>query len=249
MLTAYDASMASLLQEAGVDLLLVGDSLGNVVLGHETTLTVTLPQMIHHGAAVVRGAPRSFVVVDMPFGACRTTDVALDSAVQILNQTGAQAVKLEGGHSFAPTVARLVDLGIPVMGHIGLMPQSVHQIGGYRMHGKSQDEITYLLESANALEKAGAFALVLECVVPELAREITESIRIPTIGIGSGAGCSGQVLVINDLLGLGTRPVPKFVRPTADLAPLIRSAVSTWIQSLPPPAPSSVLPAPEREAR
>ena len=229
MLTAYDHVMASLLDQAGIEIILVGDSLGNVVLGHETTLRVTLEDMIRHAAAVYRGTERAMVVCDLPFGTATDPETALRSAIAVLRETGCQAVKVEGGIAAAPTVARLVEQGIPVMAHIGLTPQSVHQLGGYYRHGKGAAKAKELIEAAQRLQDAGAFAIVLEFVVPELAEKITQLLEIPTIGIGSGPGCSGQVLVINDLIGFNVRPVPSFTKPKADVAGIVRKAVGEYI--------------------
>lgn len=229
MLTAYDATMAELVDMAGVDMILVGDSLGNVVLGHETTLPVTLDDMIRHAGAVRRGAQRALIVCDLPFGSVTNEDVALASAVRVIKETGVEAVKIEGGLRMAPVVERLVAHGIAVVAHIGLTPQAVHQMGGYYMHGKDEASAERLRAEARALEAAGAFAIVLECVTPSLAAEITGSLAIPTIGIGSGSDCAGQVLVINDLVGLNTRPPPSFARPRADVASVIRAAIGEYV--------------------
>lgn len=229
MLTAYDATTAALVDAAGVDMILVGDSLGNVVLGHETTLPVTLDDMIRHAAAVKRGSARAMVVCDVPFGAATDPETALASAVRIMKETGVGAVKLEGGLAMVPTIERLVAQGIAVVGHIGLTPQAVHQMGGYFMHGKDETGANRLRAEAKALETAGAFAVVLECVVPALAAEITRGLAIPTIGIGSGPDCAGQVLVVNDLIGLSVAPPPGFVRPKADAAGLVRQAVGAYV--------------------
>jgi 3-methyl-2-oxobutanoate hydroxymethyltransferase len=232
MLTAYDAITAALLDQAGIDLILVGDSLGNVVLGFENTIPVTLDDMIRHSAAVVRGTRNAFIVCDMPFGTTTDPDTALKAAVRIFQASGAQAVKIEGGAWAAPIVHRLVEQGIPVMAHIGLTPQSIHQLGGYHRHGKTEDDARKLLDAALALQDAGAFSIVLECVMPEVSREISERLTIPTIGIGSGTDCDGQVLVINDLIGLAVRPAPSFARPRADAAALIRGAVREYINEV-----------------
>lgn len=229
MLTAYDHVMAGLVDQAGVEMILVGDSLGNVVLGYETTLQVSLADMIRHAAAVYRGTTRALVVCDLPFGTTIDADTALRSAVAVLQQTGCQAVKIEGGAAAAPIVARLVEQGIPVMGHIGLTPQAVHQLGGYYRHGKDAPGAQDLLEAARALQEAGAFAIVLECIMPEVAADITRQLDIPTIGIGSGPDCAGQVLVINDLIGLNVRPTPGFAKPKADVAAVIRQAVGAYV--------------------
>lgn len=235
MLTAYDHVTASLLDQSGIDILLVGDSLGNVVLGYETTLSVTLSDMIRHAAAVQRGSNRAMVVCDLPFGTATDPETALRSAVAVLQETGCQAVKIEGGAAAVPTVARLVGQGIAVMAHIGLTPQAVHQLGGYYRHGKTDTEARKLIEAAQALQEAGAFAIVLEMVVPDLAARITELLDIPTIGIGSGPDCAGQVLVINDLIGLEIGPAPSFARPRADVATIVRDAVSAYIADVKTP--------------
>jgi len=237
MLTAYDYVTAALVDQGGTELILVGDSLGNVVLGFETTIPVRLEDMIRHTAAVVRGTQRALVICDLPFGAAHDTESALQASIRVFQETGCQAVKLEGGLEAAPVVRRLTQQGIPVMAHIGLTPQSIHQLGGYSRHGKSDAEARYLKDSAQALQDAGAFALVLECVMPELSAEITQLLRIPTIGIGSGDGCSGQVLVINDLIGLGIRPAPKFAQPRAQVAETIRGAVREYVQAVKGPRP------------
>lgn len=229
MLTAYDYVIAKLLDQSGVDLILVGDSLGNVVLGHETTIPVTLDAMIHHTAAVVRGTERALVICDLPFGAATDPESALRASIRAFQETGCQAVKLEGGAWAAPIVRKLTEQGIPVMAHIGLTPQSIHQLGGFYRHGKTVDEVAALKDAAFALQEAGAFAIVLECLMPEVAAEITALLSIPTIGIGSGNRCSGQVLVINDLIGLGVRPAPKFARPRANVAEVIREAVRGYV--------------------
>lgn len=229
MLTAYDATMAALVDLAGVDMILVGDSLGNVVLGYETTLPVSMDDMIRHAAAVKRGSSRALLVCDMPFGSATNPDVALDNAVRIMKETGVEAVKIEGGLAMVPTVERLVAHGIAVVAHIGLTPQHVHQMGGYYTHGKDAQSAERLRQEALALEAAGAFAIVLECVAPALAAEITRSLTIPTIGIGSGKDCAGQVLVINDLIGLNTSLPPSFARPRADVAAIIKAAVGDYV--------------------
>jgi len=232
MLTAYDHVTATLLDQSGIDMILVGDSLGNVVLGHETTLPVTLDDMIRHAAAVQRGTAHALVVCDLPFGTATDPDTALRSAIAILQATGCQAVKIEGGIGAAPIIARLVQQGIAVMAHIGLMPQSVHQLGGYYRHGKTAIEAEELIAAARAVQDAGAFAVVLEMIVPELATEITRLLEIPTIGIGSGPNCAGQVLVINDLIGLGIRPAPSFATPKANVAATIREAAKAYIEDV-----------------
>jgi 3-methyl-2-oxobutanoate hydroxymethyltransferase len=229
MLTAYDATTAALVDMAGVDMILIGDSLGNVVLGHETTLPVTLDDMIRHAAAVKRGSSRALLVCDMPFGSVTDPDAALANAVRVMKETGVDAVKLEGGLAMAPTVERLTAHGIAVMAHIGLRPQAVHQMGGYYTHGKDEASAERLRAEARALEAAGAFAIVLEMMVPALAAEITHALTIPTIGIGAGKDCAGQVLVVNDLIGLSVRPPPSFAKPRADVAGAIRAAVGEYV--------------------
>jgi 3-methyl-2-oxobutanoate hydroxymethyltransferase len=229
MLTAYDAVMAQLLDESGVDMLLVGDSLGNVVLGHDSTLPVTMADMLRHTAAVVRGAKRALIVADMPFLSYQVSpEDALRHAGALLAEAGAGAVKLEGGVEVAATVSRLVAAGIPVMGHIGLQPQQVH-VTGYATRGKTAADAEQLRDDSLALQAAGCFALVLECVVPEVAAQLSRDLRIPTIGIGAGEQTDGQVLVINDLVGLSVRTPPSFVSPRADVASLIRSTVSGYV--------------------
>lgn len=233
MLTAYDYSMAATLERAGVDMLLVGDSLGNVVLGYDSTLPVTMEDMIHHGKAVCRGAKRALVVVDMPFMSYQVSvEAAVTNAGRIMKETGAQAVKVEGGEEMADVVRAIVRAGIPVVAHVGLTPQSVHQLGGFKVQGKSQAAAQKLLDDARALEKAGAFALVMECIPEALARKVTQSLQIATIGIGAGAGCDGQVLVINDLLGMGSGFTPKFVKKYANLEQLITGAVTDYIREI-----------------
>ncbi len=210
--TAYDFSFARLLDKAGVDLLLVGDSLGMVIQGHATTLPVTLEQMIYHTAAVVRGASRAMVVCDMPFGVCHGGGVAtMDAAVRVLKETGCQAVKLEGGVYMADTIRFLCAHQVPVLGHVGLTPQSVHALGGFKVQGRGADA-ERILADAVAVAEAGAFAVVLEGIPVSLAQRITERLDIPTIGIGAGRWCDGQVLVMHDLLGLYEAVVPRFVK-------------------------------------
>lgn len=233
MLTAYDYPMAHMLDEAGVDVLLVGDSVGNVIYGAENTLGVTVDDIVRHARAVARGARQALVVADMPFGSYQASaGAAVNHAARMLAEGGAHAVKLEGGVAVAATIRRLVEVGIPVMGHVGLTPQSVHQLGGYRIHGKTNLEAKKVFEDARAVEKAGAFAVVLECVEAELARTISQELAIPTIGIGSGPGCDGQVLVTNDLMGLTVSPVPKFVEPLADLRPLVTETARRFVDKV-----------------
>ena len=229
MLTAYDYSTASLVDEAGVQLILVGDSLGMVVLGYDSTVPVTMDEMLHHIKAVVRGAKTALVVGDMPF---MTYQASIEDAIRnagiMLKQGGCQAVKIEGGVVMAETTRRIVNCGIPVMGHIGLTPQSIHQLGGHRVQGKTADAAKRLVEDALALEQAGAFAIVLELVPVQLAKLVTGKLRIPTIGIGAGPFCDGQVQVINDMLGLFTDFVPRHAKQYAKLASTIKGSISEY---------------------
>ncbi len=232
MLTAYDYLTAKILDEAGVDLILVGDSLGMVVLGYETTLPVTLEDVLYHTRAVARGAKSALVVADMPFLTYQTSKIeALKNAGRFLQEGGSQAVKIEGGQEMAETVEFLVRRGIPVMGHIGLTPQSVHQLGGFKVQGRDVEQARQLIGDAQALEKAGAFSLVLECVPYPLAKLITEKVDIPTIGIGAGPDCDGQVLVIQDLLGY-SEVTARFVKKYAELGKEISRAVKDYIKEV-----------------
>lgn len=229
MVTAYDAGSAALLDELGVPVVLVGDSLGMVVLGHPTTLPVTLDEMLHHTRAVVRGVRDALVVTDLPFGTYQdSASQALASATRVLKEAGAAAVKLEGGSAIAPTVERLVTAGIPVMGHLGLTPQSVHTLGGFRVQGRGADAAQRLIDDARRLEAAGAFAIVLEGIPGSLGSAVTAAVDVPTIGIGAGGGTDAQVLVWHDLLGLTTGRLPRFVKPYADLRREIVSAIKTF---------------------
>jgi 3-methyl-2-oxobutanoate hydroxymethyltransferase len=229
VLTAYDFTTARLLDAAGVDCLLVGDSLGTVVQGWDTTLRVTLDQIIYHAEMVARGARRALVVADLPFGSYQpSTELALLAGVRCLKETDCQAVKLEGGTRSADTIRLLVEAGIPVMGHVGLTPQSVRKFGGFKV----QRNGTRILDDAKAVAEAGAFAIVLECVPAELAMRITTELTIPTIGIGAGARCDGQVLVAHDMLGLFEGFQPKFVRRYAELAELIRQAAARYVEDV-----------------
>ncbi|MEZ4240902.1 MAG: 3-methyl-2-oxobutanoate hydroxymethyltransferase [Myxococcota bacterium] len=218
MVTAYDATMARLVDRAGVDMVLVGDSLGMVVQGHHDTLPVTLDQMVYHCACVSRGLQKAHLVADLPFMSYQVSaEQALASAGRLLQEGGAQSVKLEGGRSVAPSIARLVDAGIPVVGHIGLTPQSVHAMGGFRVQGRSDADAERVMQDAIAVEEAGAFLVVLEGIPSDLAAEITERLHIPTVGIGAGSATDGQVLVCNDVLGLDLSFAPKFVKRFAEL--------------------------------
>ncbi len=227
MVTAYDYTSAQIVDRAGIPLILVGDTLAMVMLGHPTTLPVSLDEMLHHIRAVVRGSQQALVVGDLPFLTYTTVDQAVHSAGRVLQETGAQAVKLEGGTSVAPTVQRLVQLGIPVMGHIGFTPQSVNQMG-VRVQGRRAGRARQLIEDALALQQAGVFSLVLELVPAELARAITTRLRIPTIGIGAGPDCDGQVQVWHDMLGLYTDFVPRHARRYATLADMITTALQQY---------------------
>jgi 3-methyl-2-oxobutanoate hydroxymethyltransferase len=230
MLTAYDFAFARIFDAAGIDVLLVGDSLGNVVQGHDTTLPVTLDETIYHTRLVARAAQRALVVADMPFGTFQISpEEALRNAVRCVKEGGAHAVKLEGGVAMAATIARIVTAEIPVMGHVGLTPQAVHRMGGHRVQGRSEDGAQRVIEDALAVQEAGAFALVLEGMPAELAREVTRALAIPTIGIGAGVECDGQVLVWHDLLGLYAGHAPRFVKRYADLAAEIERAVSEFV--------------------
>lgn len=233
MLTAYDYSMAKLLDEAGIEMLLVGDSLGQVMLGYDSTIPVTMDEMIHHVKAVARGSQNSMVVADMPFMSYHLTlEESVRNAGRFLKEGGANAVKLEGGAQIAETVKAIVNVGIPVVGHLGLTPQSINVLGGYRVQGKDDEGAKKLISDAKALEAAGAFAIVLEAIPAPLAEVITREINIPTIGIGAGKGCDGQVLVIYDFLGLFSDFTPKFVKKFANLKPLVMEALASYKKEL-----------------
>jgi len=229
MLTAYDYSTARLVDETGIPLILVGDSLGMVVLGYESTIPVTMEEMLHHTRAVVRGTKQAMVVGDMPFMTYHVSvEDALRNAARFIQEAGAQAVKLEGGVTVAEKVKRIVECGIPVMGHIGLTPQSIHQFGGFKMQGKTPEAAANLLADAKALEEAGVFAIVLETIPANLGRLITDKVSIPTIGIGAGPACDGQVQVINDILGSFADFVPKHAKQYVKLTDIISKAVSQY---------------------
>ncbi len=229
VLTAYDAAMARLLSDCGVDALLVGDSLGMVVLGYDSTVPVTMDEMIHHAKAVRRGAPDTFIIGDMPYGSYQTgvRDAVLNG-IRFIKDAGCDAVKLEGGVSVCPVVKGLVEAGVSVMGHIGLTPQSASQLGGYKVQGRGLDDARRMLYEARALEEAGVFSMVIECVPDSLVKVITESVSVPTIGIGAGIHCDGQVLVTHDLVGMFEKFTPKFVKKYANLSPLIKEAVTAF---------------------
>ena len=228
-LTAYDYPTARLLDEAGVDIILVGDSLGMVVLGYPDTTEVTLAEMVHHTRAVARGVERALLVADLPIHTYDTPAEAVANAQQLV-AAGAEAVKLEGGVSHVPQIEAIVQAGIPLMAHIGMLPQSVRLEGGYKLKGRTAAEAELLCRDAEAVEEAGAFSVVLEIVAAETARQITDALRIPTIGIGSGKGCDGQILVTHDLIGMFPWFVPKFVKPDADVAGEIRKAAAAFIE-------------------
>lgn len=229
MLTAYDYSLASMVDEAGIDMILVGDSLGMVVLGYENTLSVTMDDMVHHTKAVVRGAKNAMVVADMPFLSYHiSVTEAVRNAGRLIQEGGAQAVKLEGGEERLPVVKAILEAEIPIVGHIGLTPQSVNQFGGFKVQGKDIETARKLIRDAKLLEEAGVFAIVLEGVPSALAEKITASLTIPTIGIGAGKYCDGQVLVINDTLGMFRGHIPKFVKKFANLEPLIVDALKAY---------------------
>ncbi|MCI6858979.1 MAG: 3-methyl-2-oxobutanoate hydroxymethyltransferase [Eubacterium sp.] len=229
MLTAYDYSTAKLEDEAGINGILVGDSLGNVVLGYDNTIPVTVDDMIHHGAAVARGAANSLVVVDMPFMSYQTSVYdAVVNAGRIMKETRCDCVKLEGGQSMCPQIKAITDASIPVMAHLGLTPQSVNAFGGFKVQGKTLEAAQKLLDDAKAVQEAGAFALVLECVPEKLARKITEMLTIPTIGIGAGAGCDGQILVYADMLSMFSDFAPKFVKSFANVGEIMTKAFKDY---------------------
>lgn len=233
MLTAYDYPLARLVDEAGIDAILVGDSLGNVVLGYESTIPVTMDDMVHHTKAVTRGVERSMVVADMPFLSYHlSVEEAVRNAGRLLQEGGAQAVKLEGGQEVAEKIKAITDAGIPVMGHLGLTPQSIHQMGGYKVQGKDEGAAQKLLVDALAVEKAGAFSLVLECVPTPLAKLITEKLSIATIGIGAGPYCDGQVLVTHDLIGFLGGFSPKFAKRYINIRENIKEALETYRQEV-----------------
>jgi len=233
MLTAYDFTMARIVDAAGIDILLVGDSASNVMAGHETTLPITLEQMIYHTSIVVRGAQRALVVADLPFMSYQVTaEEALVNAGRMMKEAGAHGVKLEGGAPMAATIRKIVNAGIPVMGHLGLTPQSIYQFGTYKVRATEESEAARLLEDAIALQEAGCFAIVLEKIPAGLAAKVTAALSIPTIGIGAGAACDGQVLVIHDMLGLTKEFKPRFLRRYAELQDVMDAAVKHYIDDV-----------------
>jgi 3-methyl-2-oxobutanoate hydroxymethyltransferase len=233
MLTAYDYSFAKIIDGAGIDVLLVGDSASNVMAGHETTLPITLEQMIYHASSVIRGVKRCLVAVDIPFGSYQSnSDIALASAIKIMKETGAHAVKLEGGQEVIESVKKIISAGIPVMAHLGLTPQSIYKFGTYSVRAQEEEEANKLKHDAKLLEDAGCFALVLEKIPASLAKEVSESLLIPTIGIGAGKYCDGQVLVMHDMLGITTEFKPRFLRQYLNLEELATKAVQQYIDDV-----------------
>ena len=233
MITAYDFSFAKLFDAAGIDIILVGDSASNVMAGHETTLPITLDQMIYHAQSVVRGVERSLVLVDMPFGSYQgNSKEALNSAIRIMKESGAHSVKLEGGAEVAESIKRIVDTGIPVMGHLGLTPQSIYKFGTYTVRAKEEQEADKLRADALVLQEAGCFGIVLEKIPATLATEVSGSIQIPTIGIGAGNGCDGQVLVMHDMLGINTEFKPRFLRQYLNMSEQVTGAVQQYIKDI-----------------
>jgi 3-methyl-2-oxobutanoate hydroxymethyltransferase len=233
MITAYDFSFAKIFDAAGIDVILVGDSASNVMAGHETTLPITLDQMIYHAGAVIRGIDRCLVVVDLPFGSYQSnSDIALASAVRIMKETGAHAIKLEGGEEVLESIHRIISAGVPVMGHLGLTPQSIYKFGTYAVRAQEETEANKLKKDAKLLEKAGCFAIVLEKIPANLAKEVSENIRIPTIGIGAGKYCDGQVLVMHDMLGINTEFKPRFLRQYLNIHEQATKAVRQYIKDV-----------------
>ena len=233
MLTAYDFSFAKIIDGAGIDVILVGDSASNVMAGHETTLPITLDQMIYHASSVIRGIDRCLVVVDLPFGSYQSnSDIALASAIRIMKETGGHSIKLEGGEEVLESIKKIVSAGIPVMGHLGLTPQSIYKFGTYTVRAKEEDEANKLRRDAKLLEEAGCFAIVLEKIPASLAKEVSESITIPTIGIGAGGNCDGQVLVMHDMLGINTEFKPRFLRQYLNIHEQATNAVQKYIKDV-----------------
>lgn len=233
MLTAYDYSSAKIIDESGIDVILVGDSASNVMAGHETTLPITLDQMIYHAQSVVRGVKRCFVVVDLPFGTYQgNSKEALNSAIRIMKETGAHGVKMEGGEEIVDSIKRILSSGIPVMGHLGLTPQSIYKFGTYQVRAREEAEAIKLRSDALLVQEAGCFALVLEKIPADLAREVSESLKIPTIGIGAGNHCDGQVLVMHDMLGINHEFKPRFLRQYANLYEVMGNAVKNYISDV-----------------
>lgn len=233
MLTAYDFSMAKMIDAAGVDVILVGDSASNVMAGHETTLPITLDQMIYHAASVIRGTSRALVVVDLPFGSYQgNSKEALTSAIRVMKETGAHAVKMEGGAEIEESIKRILSAGVPIMGHLGLTPQSIYKFGTYVVRAREEEEANKLIEDAHVLEDAGCFAIVLEKVPAQLATRVAKEINIPIIGIGAGNGVDGQVLVLHDMLGINTEFQPRFLRTYLNLYEQITKAVGHYVKDI-----------------
>lgn len=233
MLTAYDFSFAKIIDNANIDVILVGDSASNVMAGHETTLPITLEQMIYHATSVIRGINRCLVVVDLPFGSYQSnSEIALASAIRIMKETGAHAIKLEGGEEVMESVQRIISAGIPVMGHLGLTPQSIYKFGTYNVRAKEEEEANKLRRDAQLLESAGCFAVVLEKIPAQLAKEVSEVLHIPTIGIGAGKYCDGQVLVMHDMLGINTEFKPRFLRQYLNMYHQVLNAVQQYVNDV-----------------
>lgn len=230
MITAYDYSFGSIMDAAGIDIILVGDSASNVMAGHETTVPITLDQMIYHAQSVVRAVNRCLVVVDLPFGSYQSnSEVALSSAIRVMKESGAHSLKLEGGEEISESIKKIVQAGIPVMGHLGLTPQSIYKFGTYQLRAKEEAEAAKLRQDAIALQEAGCFAIVLEKIPASLAKEVSETLQIPTIGIGAGSHCNGQVLVMHDMLGINTEFKPRFLRTYLNLREQATKAVQQYI--------------------
>jgi len=233
MLTAYDFSMAGMVDEAGIDVILVGDSASNVMAGHETTLPITLDQMIYHASSVIRGTSRALVVVDLPFGSYQgNSKEALTSAIRVMKETGAHAIKLEGGEEVVESVKRILSAGVPVMGHLGLTPQSIYKFGTYVVRAKEEEEAQKLIQDAHLLQEAGCFAIVIEKVPAKLAERVAKEVAIPIIGIGAGGGVDGQVLVLHDMLGINTEFKPRFLRTYLNLHEQIVSAIGNYVKDV-----------------
>jgi 3-methyl-2-oxobutanoate hydroxymethyltransferase len=233
MLTAYDFSFAKIIDGAGIDVILVGDSASNVMAGHETTLPITLDQMIYHASSVIRGIDRCLVVVDLPFGSYQSnSEIALASAIRIMKETGGHSIKLEGGEEALDSIKKIVSAGIPVMGHLGLTPQSIYKFGTYAVRAKEEEEANKLRKDAKLLEDAGCFAIVLEKIPAALAKEVSESLTIPTVGIGAGGNCDGQVLVMHDMLGINTEFKPRFLRQYLNIHEQATKAVQQYINDV-----------------
>jgi 3-methyl-2-oxobutanoate hydroxymethyltransferase len=233
MLTAYDFSMAQMVDEAGIDVILVGDSASNVMAGHETTLPITLDQMIYHASSVIRGTSRALVVVDLPFGSYQgNSKEALTSAIRVMKETGAHAIKLEGGEEVVESVKRILSAGVPVMGHLGLTPQSIYKFGTYVVRAREEEEAMKLIQDAHLLQEAGCFAIVIEKVPAKLAERVAKEVSIPIIGIGAGGGVDGQVLVLHDLLGINTEFKPRFLRTYLNLHEQIVGAIGNYVKDV-----------------